>query len=93
MVIKKMFEPSYNWHFTKNEPYKHYFKSFYKQFKRLSASDPDSLLDNVISECNKAINEFNFLRDSGIVFPNNGGGEHLSTWITVINLWKRDITR
>jgi hypothetical protein len=87
-----MFSPSYNWHFSKSEPYKHYFISFYQQFQRLAIKPRSQILDSLIEECQKAIEEFKFLESNGIVFAQESSGNHLSTWLTVLNLWKRKIT-
>ncbi|MEW6172244.1 MAG: hypothetical protein AB1510_04150 [Bacillota bacterium] len=89
----RMFEPFYNWHFTKPEPYKHYFKSFTQQFQRIASSSDRELLENVAYECQQALEEFRVLRSSGIVFPPGNGGEHLASWMTVINLWRGDAYR
>lgn len=86
----RMFQPTYNWHFTKPEPYKHYFKSFSDQFHRLQASSGNSPVDRILAECQQALNDFEALRESGIVFPPGSGGEHLANWITAINLWRRE---
>lgn len=87
----RMFKPTYNWHFTKSEPYMHYFKTFASQYKHLSSSSGSALLDNVLNVCKQAQNEFAALRDSGVVFPAGSGGEHLASWITVLNLWRREV--
>jgi hypothetical protein len=85
-----MFEPKYNWHFTKREPYMHYFKSFTMQFQRLSSPTDGTLIDKVLAECQQAHNEFRNLREKGVVFPSGSGGEHIAGWITTINLWRRE---
>lgn len=86
----RMFQSSYNWHFTKPEPYKHYFKSFSDQFYRLHSSSSDTLVDRVLAECRQAHNDFEMLREAGIVFPSGSGGEHVANWITAINLWRQE---
>ena len=85
----RMFEPTYNWHFTKPEPYRHYFSSFGRQFQRLSTLRTSAIVDAVLDECRQAIQEFSNLSDEGVVFPPDSGGGHLACWVTAINLWRR----
>ena len=84
-----MFEPAYQWHFGKPHPYLHYFSSFSAQISNISAVPSSSIVAHVISECENAINEFANLRSNGIVFADDSGGNHISSWITALNMWNK----
>lgn len=87
----QMFEPTYNWHFAKSEPYKHYFKAFTAQFRQFARLTGTPLVDKVLTECQNAYNEFDRLRKSGIILPSGNAGEHIAAWITAINLWRQEV--
>jgi len=84
----RMFEPTYNWHFTKPEPYKHYFVSFARQFRRLNSHGADAIVDAVLEECRRATQGFEELNEAGLVFSPESGGGHLASWMTTLNLWR-----
>lgn len=84
----RMFEPTYNWHFTKPEPYRHYFSSFARQFRRLGSSSPAAAVDVILAECQHAAREYEALNEAGLVFPPDSSGAHLASWITALNLWR-----
>lgn len=81
-----LFEPSYEWHFTKPDPYMHYLIAFSEQFRRFSSThntkDRVQLLKN---ECSEAINEYKKLEDGGAVFDTDSGNRHLTSWLTFLN--------
>jgi len=85
-----MFSPTYNWHFTKPDPYKHYFITFTRQLQRLCSNSGDARVGALLAECRQAITEFERLQRGGIVFDQDSSGAHLSKWITAINLWRRN---
>ena len=80
-----MFEPTYQWFFTKPEPYKHYFLAFSNQFRQLAFNEGNKRLDAVKGECNRAFGMFKELENRGIVFDVNSGGGHLPKWLTFLN--------
>jgi hypothetical protein len=84
-----MFAPTYRWHFTKPEPYKHYFVVFSSQIRRIAAFKGRDRIDAIIEACRSAIAEFQRLEDSGIVLDSDSGPNHLSAWLTAINLFIR----
>lgn len=86
-----MFEPSYNWHFAKAEPYKHYYDVFGKQIRRLGEVALPERFEAVSAECRSAVREFQVLEDQGIAFEADSGPAHLGPWITSINLFRREI--
>lgn len=86
-----MFEPSYNWHFAKPEPYKHYYSVFSKQLERLGAIGFPDRVDIVLEECRSALQQHEALEKSGIVFDTESGSSHLGPWITALNLFSKEI--
>lgn len=86
----EMFEPSYNWHFTKPSPYKHYFFVFSNQIKQIADYSPD-IRFKVISDILKAaLRQFETLEEKGIVFDSESGSKHLSAWLTALNLFAKE---
>lgn len=86
-----MFEPTYKWHFTKKEPYMHYFLSFSNQFRRLNAYNNGERLENLRQECQNALKAFNGLINKGLVVDRESSEIHLTSWITTLNLFERQI--
>jgi len=84
-----MFSPTYNWHFTKPDPYKHYFVVFSQQLRRLSLCEGVDRLDAIIKECNNARREFSYLEHSGIEFDTDSDSSHIPHWMTAINQWRK----
>jgi hypothetical protein len=85
-----MFSPTYNWHFTKPDPYMHYFVAFSRQLRRLCNLNGDARIDAILAECTQAISEYDRLYQEGIVFDTDSAGTHISRWITALNLWRRN---
>jgi len=82
-----MFSPTYNWHFTKPHPYKHYFCAFTSQLRRICSFDGDSRFEAVLEECRQALVQYDYLQNGGVVFDRESSGAHISTWLTALNLW------
>lgn len=80
-----MFEPSYEWYFSKPDPYLHYFVSFSDQFRRLSTHNSIDRVQLVKDECQSALDQYERLERGGIVFDPNSGGRHLASWLTYLN--------
>lgn len=86
-----MFEPTYNWHFTKPEPYKHYFVTFAQQFRRLISYNGHDRFDAVREECQRALSEFQSLENRGIILDSESSGRHLPAWLTALNLFEQTL--
>ena len=86
----EMFKPSYNWHFTKPEPYKHYFYVFSRQFRELASLHGIDRFDAVVETIERARAEFRQLADSGIVFGVDNDDQHVAIWLTALNLFRRE---
>jgi len=86
----QMFQPSYNWHFNKPEPYKHYFAVFAGQLLRSADLPLSHRLRDVISACSKAYERFGELEQRGIIFDRDSDGHHLPRWITALNQFGKE---
>lgn len=80
-----MFEPSYNWHFTKPEPYLHYFSVFSTQLKVIRSAPLKKRAGVVQQMILTAMENYQQLEESGIVFEPESSGSHLAPWATVLN--------
>ena len=79
-----MLRTSYNWHFTKKEPYMHYFISFTNQISSL----PDTFhkrYNYLYNALDKAKQYFQEIDETGIVFDTASNGEHIEKWMTSLN--------
>lgn len=83
-----MFKPEYNWHFSKAEPYKHYFLLFSSQVASLpsNVSERISYLKNLFLE---AVTLFREVESSGIYLDDDSNGSHLPIWLTTINMFEK----
>ncbi|MDP2983662.1 MAG: hypothetical protein Q8O92_10085 [Candidatus Latescibacter sp.] len=86
-----MFQPEYNWHFAKPEPYKHFFIAYSNQLRRLLDVPEADRCAVVLEECHSALDEHQHLKNSGVVFDQESSGFHLTSWISILNIWMRDI--
>ncbi|WP_421827903.1 hypothetical protein [Larkinella sp.] len=81
-----MFEASYKWHFSKPQPYKHFFKVFYDQTKLLPVNQDDRIpyLKTLFS---KAIDEFEIIKNKVRLDPDSDGS-HLYIWLNVLSMYE-----
>jgi len=85
-----MFKPDYNWHFTKPEPYKHFFLVFSSQVSALPASVNDRI-DYLKDAFTKSLRIYKELEEVGVILDENSDGSHLSFWITALNMFEKYI--
>ena len=86
----QMFEPSYNWHFTKAEPYRHYFAVFAPQLRYFANLTMSQRFVNLREVCENAYSRFMELEQRGIIFDRDSDGHHLPRWLTVLNQFGKD---
>lgn len=79
-----MFSPSFHWHFTKPEIYKHYFLSYSQQIKSLP-DNYDDRYGKLVMDIENAIQYYEEIQKKGIYFDDNSNGAHLPNWLTAIN--------
>lgn len=80
-----MFDPSFNWHFTKPEPYKHHFLAFSKQLANVAALPPRERVQAIDSACRAAFARYRALDQAGVLLEPDSAGEHLPAWVTALN--------
>ena len=83
-----MFKPEYNWHFTKPEPYKHYFLLFSSQVRSL----PSNIVDRIIllkGSFQKAVQVFKEIESAGVYLDDDSNGSHLPFWLTTISMFEK----
>jgi len=80
-----MFQPEFNWHFMKAEPYKHYFDVFSTQIRSLPI-EKESKIREVKKIIKTAISNFADI-ESLVLLDENSDGSHLPTWFNVINAY------
>jgi hypothetical protein len=85
-----MFNPAYNWHFQRPEPYKHHFLVFSEQLRTVANVLLENRISHVRESCRSALEEFRDLEQI-VVLDYDSGGEHLPAWITTLNLYERQI--
>lgn len=85
-----MFSPTYNWHFQKSEPYRHYFKIMSRQIRFYSDMGIDERCRRLTRDCREAYGEFQKLEDRGLLFDTNSDGSHLPRWVTALNDFGRE---
>ncbi len=83
----ELFEPSFNWHFQKPQPYKHFFIIFNQQIKSVPLN-AEVRFDYVESAIKRAIKLFEEINESGILLDENSDGSHLYFWLTAFNMFK-----
>jgi hypothetical protein len=86
-----MFQPEYNWHFLKSEPYKHYFFVFNKQIKSLPSLQLQRI-DSIKKQIITALDLYKLIENS-VLLDENSDGSHLPTWYNVINAFQNEITK
>lgn len=79
-----MIRTEFNWHFTKPEPYKHFFISYSRQINSLP--DKEELRYNYIMDVLiNAQKLFAEIESSGIILDPNSNGDHIPAWQTALN--------
>lgn len=84
----EMFEPTYNWHFQKPSPYKHFFIVYSNQVKQLPEV-MEERISYLLQSFNNALNLYGEILDSGVLLDSNSDGSHLNFWLTTINMFNK----
>jgi len=82
--LNLMLRTSYNWHFTKKEPYMHYFTSFSHQVYSLHNTLQERYND-IYKTLINAKQYFSEISESGVVLDAPSSGGHIDKWITALN--------
>lgn len=86
----EMFNPTFKWHFTKPQLYKHYFLEFSKQLRQVGNQNGKERFNLVSQMINQARKWFQDIDEAGIVLETNSDGSHLPAWLTAANLFARE---
>ena len=86
-----MFTPTYNWHFSKPELYKHFFFVFSKQLKAVGRHKDVDRYRYVVELMEEARSRYSTLEGRGVVFDPDSDGSHLPYWLTAANQFAADI--
>lgn len=78
----EMFVPSFKWHFTKPELYKHHFAVMYGQLNTLSTLHPKDRYKSLVATLEQAMKRFNGLADDGVILDSDNDGAHVAAWLT-----------
>lgn len=84
-----MFEPSYQWHFTKPELYKHAFVVMHEDLEALSENAGKIRFEMVRDRIKLAMKYFSDIEERGVVLGPDSNGDHLPAWLTAANLFAR----
>lgn len=84
-----MFTPTYQWHFSKPELYKHYFEVFSTQATSLS-DNQNERVEELLSTIVEANERFHHIKEH-ILLDDDSGDAHLPIWYNVLNDFKRQI--
>ena len=86
----EMFKPTYNWHFTKSELYKHGILEFWKQLRYVGDVVDKERYERVAVMINTASGWYNRFEEAGIAFDSDSDGSHLPLWLTVANQFAKE---
>jgi hypothetical protein len=81
----KLFEATFQWHFTKPELYKHHFIEFSRQLRQIASVDAADRYALVTRMIREAMANFEAVDRAGIVLSSDNDGSHLPLWLTAIN--------
>jgi len=84
-----MFEPSYKWHFSKPELYKHAFVVINEDLEALSEFDGKRRYEMVRDRIRMAMRYFREIEEGGVVLGSDSNGDHLPAWLTAANRFAR----
>jgi len=84
-----MFQPDFNWHFQKSEPYKHYFLVFTNQLKSMPQGQ-NNRIEAIKEIIRAALTNFKVI-DEEILLDDNSNGSHLATWYNVIKSFQKGL--
>jgi len=85
-----MFRPSFKWHFSKPELYKHHFVELSRQLRQISELEGRARFKHVKAIIEAAMKNFKKMDESGIVLDQDNDGSHLAAWMTAGNEFAKD---
>ena len=83
-----MFEPTFQWHFTKPEIYKYYFCEYSKLLKKLPG-EYDKRYQFILEKIKESMIYYKEISDSGVLLDERSNGDHLIHWANAINMYNK----
>lgn len=87
----EMFQASYNWHFARPEPYKHYFQVIADQVRCLSQLSGLERVSAIRATLTSTLDRFRQLEAAGVILDSDSAGSHISAWLTELNLFEQEV--
>lgn len=86
----ELLDPSYNWHFSKADPYKHYLYVFTRLLRAIGSIAPGAeRIAAIRTRLLAAHSHFQLLDERGVFLDEGSNGAHLAPWITALNQFER----
>ncbi|RYZ74492.1 MAG: hypothetical protein EOP09_00385 [Proteobacteria bacterium] len=85
---REMFTPTFKWHFSKPQLYKHYFSAFADQV-RLLEKDIIIRTEQVSLWIDHALKWFNYIQSKNVLLDSDSDGSHLSHWRNALSLFRQ----
>ena len=82
----KLFEPTFQWHFTKPEIYKYYFCEYSKLLQKLPG-EYDERYKFILEKIKESMIYYKEINDSGVLLDERSNGDHLIHWANAINMY------
>ena len=84
----KLFEPTFQWHFTKPEIYKYYFCEYSKLLQKLTV-EYDERYQFILEKIKESMIYYKEINDSGVLLDERSNGDHLIHWTNAINMYNK----
>lgn len=84
----KLFEPTFQWHFTKPEIYKYYFCEYSKLLQKLPG-EYDERYKFILEKIKESMISYKEINDSGVLLDERSNGDHLIHWANAINMYNK----
>lgn len=84
----KLFEPTFQWHFTKPEIYKYYFCEYSKLLQKLPG-EYDERYQFILEKIKESMIYYKEINDSGVLLDERSNGDHLIHWTNAINMYNK----
>ena len=84
----KLFESTFQWHFTKPEIYKYYFCEYSKLLQKLPG-EYDERYQFILEKIKESMIYYKEINDSGVLLDERSNGDHLIHWTNAINMYNK----
>ena len=84
----KLFEPTFQWHFSKPEIYKNYFCEYTALLKELPQNYEETY-KFILEKINESMLYYKEISDSGVLLDEKSNGDHLIHWANAVNMFNK----